>query len=357
MWSTRIGETCADGSLWPGLLQEIAQGAGAFGAMLLQAGTPTHDVPWSPSLDRMREVYYGEAWNSRDLRAIRSVNAVRRGLTVLTDADLVTRDEATDDPYYTSFLSSHRLANFAAVVFRLSPSEVCGLVIQRTPSQGEFVDDEKKILARLATRLTATASLTRMFAEGFVHASLDVLERLSRPAFALGRESGVLGVNSAMAALFDDDFRVRGGRLVLSDAAAADEVRRACERPRSMLGPAAATSEPIVVRRRARLPLIFRPVALDGPAASFVLGARLLITVTDPETGSLPSPGLLRSVFGLTGSEVRLAIHLAAGLSLTQAADLSGITSETARSQLKMVFSKTNTNRQAELVALLGRLE
>ena len=84
--------------------------------------------------------------NSRDLRAVRSVVAVRRGLMILTDADLVTRDEVARDPYYTSFLSSQRLLGFAAVVFRLSPSEICGLVIQRTSSQGEFVKREKEAL-------------------------------------------------------------------------------------------------------------------------------------------------------------------------------------------------------------------
>ncbi len=112
----------------------------------------------------------------------------------------------------------------------------------------------------------------------------------------------------------------------------------------------------MVVRRKGRLPLILRPLVLDGPAGSFVLGARLLVTVTAPDSAVLPSSDLLRSVFRMTGSEARLANHLAAGLSLQQAADVSGITSETARSQLKAVFSKTETNRQAELVALLSRL-
>ncbi len=354
--ASRLGETAVDPTLWPSLLQDIAEGVGAFGAMLLQSGTPTADVPWSPSMERMRESYYGEQWNTRDLRAVRSVAAIRRGLTVLTDEDLVTREEIARDPYYTSFLASHGCASFAAVVFRLSRSEICGLVIQRTPSQGEFGQREKQALALLAPRLNATASLTRMLAESSLHTSLDVLDRLSRPALALGRAGTVIDVNAAAAALFDDDFRVRAGTLVVRDERAALEIQRACAQARTTFGSPTPPPEPIVVRRKGRLALILRPLPLDGPAGSFILGARLLLTVKDPESASLPSPGLLRSVFRMTGSEAKLAIHLAAGLSLHQAAEVSGITSETARSQLKAVFSKTETNRQAELVALLGRL-
>ncbi len=354
--ASRLGETAIDPTLWPDLLQEIAEGVGAFGAMLLQSGTPTADVPWSYSMERMRESYYGDLWNTRDLRAVRSVAAIRRGLTILTDEDLVTREEFERDPYYKSFLASYGLASFAAVVFRLSPSEICGLVIQRTPSQGEFVEREKQALALLAPRLNATASLTRMLAESSLHTSLDVLDRLSRPALALGRGGVVIGVNAAAAALFDDDFRMRAGVLVVRDERAAGEIQRACAQVQTAFGAKIAAPEPIVVRRKGRLPLILRPLALDGPAGSFVLGARLLVTVTAPESTVLPSPGLLCSVFRMTGSESRLAIHLAAGLNLQQAAEISGITPQTARSQLKAVFSKTETNRQAELVALLGRL-
>src|SRR5262249_33709747 len=70
---------------------------------------------------------------------------------------------------------------------------------------------------------------------------------------------------------------------------------------------------------------------------------------------------LLRSHFGLTQAEGRLALHLVAGETLRCAAVKLSITYETARSQLKSIFKKTRTHRQAELViviltALPGRL-
>ncbi len=64
---------------------------------------------------------------------------------------------------------------------------------------------------------------------------------------------------------------------------------------------------------------------------------------------------MLARAFGLTPAEVRLCLALAEGLTVTQAADRLGVTRETTRHQLKMVFQKTDTHRQAELVALLLR--
>jgi DNA-binding CsgD family transcriptional regulator len=62
---------------------------------------------------------------------------------------------------------------------------------------------------------------------------------------------------------------------------------------------------------------------------------------------------LLRSHFGLTPAEARLALHLVAGETLRSAEAKLSITYETARTHLKNIFSKTGTCRQAELVVVL----
>ena len=62
---------------------------------------------------------------------------------------------------------------------------------------------------------------------------------------------------------------------------------------------------------------------------------------------------LLRSHFGLTPSEARLALHLVAGETLRSAEVKLSISYETARTHLKNIFSKTGTCRQAELVVVL----
>jgi DNA-binding CsgD family transcriptional regulator len=67
----------------------------------------------------------------------------------------------------------------------------------------------------------------------------------------------------------------------------------------------------------------------------------------------LPDEMVLGTRFRLTPAEARIALGIARGKPLADIADAHGITVQTARTQLKSVFSKTHTNRQAELAVLL----
>ena len=58
----------------------------------------------------------------------------------------------------------------------------------------------------------------------------------------------------------------------------------------------------------------------------------------------------LQSMFGLSKAEARLASLLVTGVSLDEAAEQSCITKNTAKVQLKSVFSKVGVSRQAELI-------
>jgi DNA-binding CsgD family transcriptional regulator len=67
----------------------------------------------------------------------------------------------------------------------------------------------------------------------------------------------------------------------------------------------------------------------------------------------LPGVVRLRTEFGLTKAEARLALWLAEGSSLASAAQAFNVKLTTLRSQLQQVFAKTDTSRQTELVAML----
>lgn len=64
----------------------------------------------------------------------------------------------------------------------------------------------------------------------------------------------------------------------------------------------------------------------------------------------------LESQWGFTHAEGQLAHWLIQGLSLDEAAERIGVSKNTVRSQLRALFDKTETRRQAELVRLLLQL-
>jgi len=88
----------------------------------------------------------------------------------------------------------------------------------------------------------------------------------------------------------------------------------------------------------------------------FAADQTITILLLDLDVYSAPNPATLRRLFGLTFAECRLAFHLAQGRTPKEVATLLGVSRATVGSQLGAVFSKTHTKRQAELVALLGRI-
>jgi len=76
------------------------------------------------------------------------------------------------------------------------------------------------------------------------------------------------------------------------------------------------------------------------------------------EEGTDPAPGTLgekklRDSYGLTPSEVRLALAFLSEASIRAAAARVGITNETARQYIKRIYQKTGTRSQAQLMKLL----
>jgi len=80
------------------------------------------------------------------------------------------------------------------------------------------------------------------------------------------------------------------------------------------------------------------------------------IILLDLDARPEPSPRTLQALFGFTAAETQLAVELARGHNLLDIARSRRLSRTTIRSHLASLFVKTQTRRQAELVALLGRV-
>lgn len=79
----------------------------------------------------------------------------------------------------------------------------------------------------------------------------------------------------------------------------------------------------------------------------------MLLVNADGPTDANRTIDQLRRLYGLTPAESKLATALAAGKSLGDVAQEFHISKYTVRAQLRQIFAKTDTHRQAELVKLL----
>lgn len=82
-------------------------------------------------------------------------------------------------------------------------------------------------------------------------------------------------------------------------------------------------------------------------------GKGVTLFIAAPETPLEIPVATLEGLYGFTLAEARLVIALVAGQKLDEIAEASGTSLHTVRNQLKSVFRKTDTNRQAELMKLI----
>ena len=187
---------------------------------------------------------------------------------------------------------------------------------------------------------------------------LHALDAVSYPAIAIDRLGFVLGVNMAMDPVFDDDIRIRNRRLLIAHPQSRSRFEALIQ---YLVGSGAAElprTEPIIIfRRNGRKPVITNLLPLPQAGQNpLYFGAPAILSFTSLDPRPCPNLSLLMNVFSFTPAEARLAAALANGTSIEDAAKILSISCDTVRHQLKAVFLKTDTHRQSELIALLGRL-
>jgi DNA-binding CsgD family transcriptional regulator len=99
--------------------------------------------------------------------------------------------------------------------------------------------------------------------------------------------------------------------------------------------------------------IAIRPAAVMGTFGHTPLA---LVLFHDPDVQSELDPFIVAETFGLTPAESKVAVRLARGADVDEISHDTGVSINTLRTQLKSIFGKTGTSRQAELTALLAAM-
>jgi len=337
---------------WPGVLDQLCRATGARSAVVqrIESGHDGLAVAWS-SADHAtltgRQTALSNAGNPRI-----SMRRIVRGL------DRVVRDEDLFDPgdaeqaRLQAQMAERGLGRFMGKLCATGEGTYLALVLHRA------VGDSADFSAEQAARFAALAPHVRQAYELQLALGAQAerqqrlyrhLDQLRAAMLVCDGEGRLQWCNRSAAALLDGSHGVerRDGQLRLTRRDDAGRLRLLIA---EVADGRRASAMLTVGEAGQRLQLVLR--APPGPQAACRDGEVLLV-FSRAGAGAAISADVVACLFGLSGAEARLAVGLVAGNTLEQYAAQRGVGVGTVRGQVKQVFAKTGTTRQAELVALL----
>jgi DNA-binding CsgD family transcriptional regulator len=286
-------------------------------------------------------------------------NPFRRGVVavgeqILNDWELVRTE------FYNDFLQPQDWFYSCGVLIAQDQWTTSEISAIRSRRAGSFTSSELALFEYLAPHLQCAVRIHNRIAglESGLSAATGALDRFPTGIAAVDSDARLILTNRAADAVFN-----RGDGLISRDglrAASREETAKlrnaiaavCLQQDSGMLKPETVVQ---VYRPSGLKPLEVLVCPLPSHSSLRKGRASAALFITDPEEGATLDSRALRQLFGLTPAEIRLCIALVKGKSVEEYARETAISSNTARTHVKRIYSKTGVRRQSELVRLLLR--
>lgn len=262
---------------------------------------------------------------------------------------------------YQDHYRSHDIFHLLHVNLMEMDGASAGITFTRPESLGDFERHELELFEsifphlqramQMHAKLLATEGRNRLFEEAWDHAPQGVV--------LIGETGKVRFMNRAAENFVGQGKPLsidRVGRITASNATQTAVLRAMI---RSVFdgssvdgggrGGSLRTSRPAV---GPELSILVMPFT-ESYGTSGLFEKMAMIFIDEPNSGDTEFEAEIAGVYGLTKSEAKVAALLVAGKTVREMGEILGISPHTARTHLKHVFGKTNTNRQAALLKLL----
>lgn len=348
-----VYEAGFDSSRWQDGLAAFCAAVDAHSAVTVprNAAENTIFLPCTEGSEEFLQTFVDEGWYLQDLRAERGWPLTDRGIPVVLEQDIITPEDHRREPMYRDFYTRYGMLWWAGITFRSLERQYV-VSLSRRIDQDPFTETDRLLFQRVTGHLSRALTMAERLATAAGRGGLQLLESMAYGGILVDAGGRAIAVNAHAEAMLGEALTIRGGRL---RAAHPDSDRDLWEVVARTLRDGPQEEGAVVVKRPLRRPILVEVLPIPAEARAPFLFGRALLMLIDLDARPVPAGASLMQLFGLTRREADLAVHLAGGLGLPEAADRLGITRETARSHLRSVFSKTETGRQAELVGLLQR--
>lgn len=348
---------------------------------------PLEPVPWSGALVMLRDILRAN-WATLILRPASAdqlaliIRAGGQGPEVYHAAyshyeafsmdpfvglpldQVVTIDEMMstswmEGKFYETFLEPNDIRFIMGVDTVTEGGANCRLRITRPPGERDFSEKAKALCQALLPHLRRSVTLHSRIESIETERQLysSTMDRMLVGTVVFDESGLVLRTNAVASGVLaeKDGIRINQSRLHAEFAAEDRELQRLIKMALTESGAVPVVPQPMTVTRpsgRASLGVLVRPVPAGEWSEERHRPAAVAF-IRDPERKWQLSLEMVRQLFGLTGSEAALALLLANGFTLDEAAVELGIRKNTIRAHLRSIFAKTGVRRQTTLIHLL----
>jgi DNA-binding NarL/FixJ family response regulator len=279
---------------------------------------------------------------------------------VFTVNELIGDANWRESEFYKNFLKPLDILHALGADIRTDDGLECRLRVARPHREPPFSDDDKLlctvVLPHLKRAVRLHSQLELMDSERRLYAG--TVDRMLVGTVTLDESGAVLKSNPVADEIIreGDGLRVVNGALRADAAVENRELQRLIKQAMSgETGGRAAVVDAISITRknsRGKLGVLVRSLPNTGSSKS-KRRPSVALFIRDAERKSEASREMVRRLFDLTPAEASLALALANGLTLDEAAGQLHIRKNTARAHLRAIFSKIGVTRQTTLVRVL----
>jgi len=360
-----IYEAILDRSAWSGVFGNLAEFVGAqAGALLWKTYNRSTDALStdavhttgikSPSLELYKERY-------ANLDPTTTPLLQRDVGEVASTTELVSYSEYVESRFYKEWVKPQGFVDSWHASLEKSATTSVHLIFWRKGKTGIESDATRDRMRLIVPHLRRAVQISNLVDHGKAEAALfgDTLDGIAAGLFLVDANGRILHANASGHALLARGvvLRAYGGKLVSNDASAEQELYRVLDAVgREQVVPGADTvAVPLTARQGEHyvayvLPLtsgVRRRAGAGYAAAAAVFVQRALLNVPSPQDA-------IAKLYKLTPMELRVLFAIVQVGGVPEVAAMMGSSSSTIRTHLRRLFSKTGTDRQADLVKLVA---
>jgi DNA-binding NarL/FixJ family response regulator len=279
---------------------------------------------------------------------------------VVTVNELIGDANWRESEFYKNFLKPLDILHALGADIRTDDGLECRLRVARPHREPPFSENDKllctSILPHLKRAVRLHSQLELMDSERRLYAG--TVDRMLVGTVTLDETGAVLKSNPVA----DEMFREADGLCIVNGVLRADasaenrELQRLVKQALSgESGGRPAVVDALSITRKSspgKLGVLIRSLPNTGSSKA-KRRPSVALFIRDAERKSEASREMVRRLFDLTPAEASLALALANGLTLDEAADAVHIRKNTARAHLRAIFSKIGVTRQTTLVRVL----